>query len=149
MRDKEIHPGAEIHPQANDIIDLAKSFVGVPFRHQGCNPSVGFDCAGLILYVAHALDLTPSVKQSYSRRPQPVEFRKTMLSLGCSPISEPCHGDMVRIASPSWPVHIAFYEKKGNDAWIIHAFAKARCVVRQKVNTDISDNFREYMRLPI
>ena len=138
----------QMHDRANDAVRLAKSFVGVPFKHQGCNPLVGFDCAGLILYVAHDLGLIPCEKQSYSRRPQPNEFRQTMLRLGCTPIAEPMHGDMIRIASPEWPVHIAFYEQDGNDCWIIHAYAKTRCVVRQKVDDDVRKTFREYMRLP-
>ena len=37
--------------KALQVVDLAKSFVGYPYVWAGANPSVGFDCSGLVYYV--------------------------------------------------------------------------------------------------
>ena len=36
---------------ALQVVDLAKSFVGYPYVWAGADPSVGFDCSGLVYYV--------------------------------------------------------------------------------------------------
>lgn len=53
---------------SDDIIRVARSALGVPFRHQG-RSLLGLDCVGLILYVADCLGITCTDVEGYSRRP--------------------------------------------------------------------------------
>lgn len=37
--------------ESDSLIDLAKSFIGVPYKYGGTAPSTGFDCSGFVKYV--------------------------------------------------------------------------------------------------
>ncbi len=37
--------------KAMQVVDLARSFVGYPYVWAGADPSIGFDCSGLVYYV--------------------------------------------------------------------------------------------------
>lgn len=37
--------------KANDLLDFAKSMIGVPYRYASSNPDRGFDCSGFVSYV--------------------------------------------------------------------------------------------------
>lgn len=49
-----------------DIIDEARKWAGVPFRHQG-RSARGIDCIGLVLVTAQALKLTTVDVKNYRR----------------------------------------------------------------------------------
>lgn len=36
---------------SDSLIDLAKSFIGVPYKYGGSTPSVGFDCSGFVKFI--------------------------------------------------------------------------------------------------
>lgn len=38
-----------IHPQ--QVVDFAKTLIGIPYRYASTDPKVGFDCSGFITYV--------------------------------------------------------------------------------------------------
>lgn len=39
--------------KGNDLINFAKSMIGIPYRYASSNPSIGFDCSGFVSYVFH------------------------------------------------------------------------------------------------
>lgn len=39
--------------QGNDLINFAKSMIGIPYHYASSNPSIGFDCSGFVSYVFH------------------------------------------------------------------------------------------------
>jgi len=39
------------------VVDFAKSLIGIPYRYGSTDPSVGFDCSGFITYVFHHFDI--------------------------------------------------------------------------------------------
>jgi cell wall-associated NlpC family hydrolase len=47
----------------------ARSFLGVRFRHQGRNPEIGLDCAGLALVSMQAIGRPVSDLEGYGREP--------------------------------------------------------------------------------
>ena len=40
-----------VHPQ--QVVDFAKTLIGIPYRYASTDPKVGFDCSGFITYVFH------------------------------------------------------------------------------------------------
>ena len=44
-------------PDAQQIIDCARTYLGTPFHHQGRLKGVGVDCIGLVVGVAQTLEL--------------------------------------------------------------------------------------------
>lgn len=39
------------------IVELARSYIGTPFQHQGRMPGVGLDCAGVVIAIARELGI--------------------------------------------------------------------------------------------
>ena len=127
----------QMHAKADDIIRVANEFVGVPYRHQGRNKN-GVDCAGLIVVVGQMLDLmTAEEKRNYPRRPDTNTFTKEMIKVGLKqrPHSSCEHGDILRLATAGWPVHLGIYEvdSRGTE-WVIHAYQPHKQVTRDPLS---------------
>src|SRR5260370_35936670 len=60
-----------------DMVDCARSYVGVPYFHCGRNRN-GLDCLGLLLVVAHDLDLTTYDEVDYSRQVDAQRFQREL-----------------------------------------------------------------------
>jgi cell wall-associated NlpC family hydrolase len=56
-------------PGRTDIVAAARTYLGVPWRHQG-RTRAGLDCAGLIVMVARDLALSDYDSTAYGRRAQ-------------------------------------------------------------------------------
>ena len=54
-----------------DVAACARGYIGTPFHHQGRLKGGGIDCAGLIICVAHELNISSFDIQSYTRTPNP------------------------------------------------------------------------------
>lgn len=139
-----------MHSKANDIVLIAQGLVGVRYRHQGRNEA-GLDCAGLIIVVAHLLGLTDKDTTSYSRRPNAPEFTAFMLETGCTqlPYGKHENGDILRMNTAGWPVHIAIYEidERGQE-WYIHAFLPHKKVTRDPLTKAVKDAISSVWRFP-
>jgi len=139
-----------MHDKANDIVFAAKEFVGVRYRHQG-RDKTGLDCAGLIIAVAQLLGLTDKDTSSYSRRPNVTEFTAFMLETNCKqlPYNKLEHGDILRLNTAGWPVHIAVYEvDKNGQEWYIHAFLSHKKVTRDPLTPGIKNIISSVWRFP-
>lgn len=64
-------------PQSSDIIAAARRHIGTRWRHQGRTPGIALDCVGLVIKVAHELNVTDFDHTAYDRRS---DFR-TFISL--------------------------------------------------------------------
>lgn len=72
-------------------VDKARSLLGTPWVHQGRNPAVGIDCAGLLLVAFGAHDDT-----AYGRDPSHGLFEERLIvHLGEPVAGEPQAGDAV------------------------------------------------------
>lgn len=54
---------------AADRLAVARSFLGVPFLHQGRNPAVGIDCVGLGVLYLRELGIEVRDRTAYDRNP--------------------------------------------------------------------------------
>lgn len=52
--DSVLVPAAQVHTKnvhPQQVIDLAKTLIGTPYRYASTDPKVGFDCSGFITYI--------------------------------------------------------------------------------------------------
>lgn len=139
-----------MHKKANDIVYVAHGLVGVKYRKQGRNQA-GLDCAGLIIVIAHLLDITDKDTTAYSDRPNVEEFTSFMIETGCRqlPYGTHEHGDIIRLNSVGWPVHLGVYEVDAHSReWYIHAFAPHRKVTRNPLTDSVKMNISSVWRFP-
>lgn len=130
----------QMHAKADDIIRVANEFVGVPYRHQGRN-TMGVDCAGLIIVVGQALDLMKEDgPRGYPRRPDVKRFTAAMIAAGLvvRPYGKHERGDILRINTAGWPVHLGIYDvdARGKE-WIIHAYSPHKRVTRDPLTPTV------------
>jgi len=53
-RDSVLIPAGQIHTKnvhPQDVVDFAKTLIGVPYKYASTDPKAGFDCSGFITYV--------------------------------------------------------------------------------------------------
>lgn len=109
---------------------IARSYLGTPFVHQGRTPGVGLDCAGLIICVARELGHVPPDfdVSNYAQEPD-----KTSIVDACDQYltrisreqSQP--GDVIVIAWDRWPQHLGImgvYAPAPTHRTLIHAFMR-------------------------
>lgn len=103
--------------QRRDILKQARTYLGVPFLHQGRTVH-GLDCIGLAVRVAQDLGLTEADADGYSRVPSG-RMMERRLRAECTqiPIEDAMPGDLYHMAFGDQPQHIALVTDHG----IIHA----------------------------
>ncbi len=139
-----------MHVKANDIVYVANGLVGVRYRKQGRNSS-GLDCAGLIIVIAHLLDISDKDTTAYSDSPNVEEFTTFMLETGCKQLSygQHEHGDIIRLNTAGWPVHLGVYEiDEWGQEWYIHAYAHHRKVTRDPLTDLVKAQISSVWRFP-
>jgi cell wall-associated NlpC family hydrolase len=127
------------------IVACARSWLGTSFHHQGrlkktLTHKGGVDCLGLLVGVAHELDLrlkdgSPFIEKdcaNYSHYPDAqrlyVELASIMTLINSANMQT---GDVMLLCVDDNPQHLAIYvrgDDKNNPA-MIHAYAPARMVV--------------------
>ena len=111
-----------------DIVAAARSFIGVPYRHQGRSVR-GVDCSGLVLLVAAKLNIPmKDSPTAYSNQPTGAQL--------VAPCEEQCWrpddqgslvpGDLVVFwgPTPREPQHFAFIGDGVNGPTMIHSASK-------------------------
>lgn len=102
----ELTPAGYVPPDPSlvtrdDVVAVARTLIGVPFRHQGSYPETGIDCRGVIEYIAFVLWGRPIPHRDYQRKPDGVEFLEKMRAeMAEIDPAEARHGDAVLIHFP-------------------------------------------------
>ncbi len=103
---------------AKQFIDEARNWVGTPFQHQGRKKGVGVDCVGLVIGVAHELQMTEDDYNGYSDQAFPKLMQALLDEHGIKvPTSEMRPGDVLFLRYME-PQHLAIFTEKNT---IIHA----------------------------
>ena len=122
-------------PHRHDVIAEARSWIGTPWKHQGCVRGRACDCVGLIKGVARGLGLAGAsvdteAYRGYARLPNPETMLKGLAEhMIPIPAEAAGPGDVVLFRLGGQPQHLAILSDEG----IIHAFAEARRVVEQRM----------------
>ncbi len=119
---------------ASAIVAEARSWLGVPWRHQGRDRS-GIDCGGLIVRVAHALELSQYDTSNYARRAKDFQFLEHFragLGMASVRMSEVRPGDVVIFVDRASPCHCGFYTLQEGAPSFVHAHALRRQVIEER-----------------
>ena len=116
---------------ADAIVAEARTWLGVPWRHQG-RSRAGVDCAGLVVLVARALELADHDSTAYGRRAQGqgfVEhFRGHMDGIA---VTQAKPGDVLVFADQTYPCHCGFLTERLGRPHLLHAHATRRQVIEE------------------
>ncbi len=129
----------------NQIVEQARSYLGVPFVHQGRSRR-GLDCVGLVIRVAKDFELSNYQEIAYDRRPDGrliSVLREHLVRKFPSDAFLP--GDVVAFRLPKYPCHVAIYSGNGR---IIHALAGNRKVVEHVIDQRWWDRVVEKYSIP-
>lgn len=104
--------------------EVARRWLGVPFRHQGRNRT-GLDCVGLVIMVAKELGISDFDIVEYGQQPDPKRMGE-LLRANLDPISfskiEP--GDILWLRIVNDPQHLAIVTQVAPRAQMIHALRR-------------------------
>lgn len=110
-------------PSREAIVEAARKYLGLPFRHQGRGPS-GLDCAGLLVVVGRDLGLTIVDDTSYRRIPDTAKLRGILNeNLRHKPKNQRRPGDVLLFKDPVRRGH-AYHLGIQTDVGFIHAYGK-------------------------
>lgn len=112
-----------------DVVKEAWTWRDVPWRHQG-RSRMGIDCIGLVIKVAHGLELSSFDTADYDRRPDGVNFL-----LGFQTHMDRVRpgtergGDVVVMRDDRLPCHCGILVPFRGSTYLVHAAAKRKKVV--------------------
>jgi cell wall-associated NlpC family hydrolase len=101
------------------IVDAARSYIGVPFRHQG-RTRAGMDCAGLLLAVADDCGIQYPRNLAYAMLPD-LRLIDELLPQFCSPVDGPEPGAVLRFNVAGRPQHLGLCGDHQTGLSVIHA----------------------------
>ena len=119
--------------RAADIIAVARSCIGTPFRHQGRIPGVALDCAGLLIVVAETVGAEHQDVTGYGPNPSGGMLEA---ALDAQPglervlIAQRRAGDLLLMRFAVEPQHLAVF----TGDTIIHAHAIVRMVCEHRLS---------------
>lgn len=110
--------------KGHEIAEAALSLVGTPYRHQGRLPSVGLDCAGVVLAALASAGIAASEPGPYRVDPDPAVLAVSLAtSCAAVPDGDIRPGDVLafslREGAP--PKHLAVYVGDGR---MVHVFGR-------------------------
>lgn len=120
----------------SDIVAEARSWLGVPWRHQGRGRR-GVDCAGLVACVGLALGLTDYDTAAYARRPEGGAFLEHFRRAGrAKPLASMLPGDVLVFRGDVYPCHCGVLAERAYGRGrpvptVVHAHALRRRVVEE------------------
>jgi len=111
---------------AQCIINRARELVGTSFHHQGRQPFVGLDCAGLVIDAHRHCGYEITDLMGYGRLPNPRQMRNALAGSGLRVrLSERRPGDVLWFRVAGDPRHLAVYTGET----MIHAYYHSGRVV--------------------
>jgi len=113
-----------------DIVAEARKWLGTPFHHQG-RCTAGIDCAGLVVKIAHALNISDFDYVTYAREPDGATLQKIMNeNLIRKPVKDAKDGDIYLMRFLKHPQHLAIK----TDIGVIHSHSAAGKVVETNLD---------------
>lgn len=115
-------------PTKEEIVFQARTWLGVPYKHQGRSRS-GVDCGGLLLCVGEELGMEVVHPATYSMSPDPKLIEEAILS-NCTKVDSIQPGDILWFAFAGEPRHVGL----ATDMGVIHSWARPNKVVEHRLD---------------
>lgn len=115
-------------PSSDDLIAVARSYLGVKWRHQGRN-RMGVDCVGLVLCSLAELGIPAPDMKGYRRTPDPIfveHIRNNSL-----PADAPIPGTLGIFRDGTQPCHVGIFATMHGQTSLIHAYAGTGIVMEE------------------
>ncbi|MEJ0009871.1 MAG: NlpC/P60 family protein [Alphaproteobacteria bacterium] len=143
---------------SDEIVAIARGFLGVRFAHQGRCGKSGLDCLGLLFAVASRAGITlrgrPALchdRRDYGSRPD-TDFLRAQLAYFLTPVAADGlrAGDVLLLNIRGRAQHLALVaDYPGEGEWgMIHAYAVARKVVEHRLDEVWRERIAGVYRLP-
>lgn len=128
-----------------EVVHEARSWLGTPFHHQGRLKGTGVDCAGVIVGVLSALEISTVDVQGYGHRPDTRQLEQLchahLTEVG---LEDALPGDVLLITIDHAPQHMAFM----TDIGMLHAYAQRRKVVEHIIDQDWTEKITAVFKIP-
>lgn len=121
-----------------DIVAEARSYLGVPWRHQGRSRENGIDCAGLAVLIANKFELADDRAYNhvdYPRRPDGTFVSYFRHYAKAKNPADAKDGDMLIFSEGRHPCHVGVRSTYHGHPGVIHAHAGMRQVVEQTLES--------------
>ncbi len=104
----------------NSIVETARKYLGTRYKYASTDPKQGFDCSGLVCFVAKKHDIVlPRSSGSMAAAAPHIPWKKA------GP------GDLVFFGERGSINHVAIIEKnKGDELWVIHSTNQKGVIVK-------------------
>ena len=138
---------------AADVVAAARYYKGMRYRHQG--RAVGreprIDCVGLVVCVAHDLELSSADFVGYDRRPDNktliAALRKYLVICSDNALAPGLVAAFDSFGEPA-PCHVGIVADRQPGIAIIHASLRSRKVVEHVLNEDWQRKVRAVFAFP-
>ncbi len=128
--------GLDMSDERAAILDVARSYIGVKWRHQGRTREHGIDCVGLPLLVGTELNhMDHLLPANYPRRPNQtfIPIFKNYLELVT--VSQEQWGDILVFAASGHPCHCGILAFRNGVMTVVHAHAAERMVFEETLES--------------
>lgn len=119
----------------DDIVEAARAYIGVRWRHQGRTVRNGLDCFGLIIRVGEDVGMpVEDVPARYSRIAKGLDLVEQGKMRGLRvPLPEARPGDVLLLHQGVYPCHIAIRSEKRGKPYMIHSHAGRGRVMEEPI----------------
>ena len=124
-----------------EIVEYARSWIGVRYRHQGRTRRHGLDCAGLLARVGNDLGILEFDSHNYHRFPTDNSFYKVFLQGGFVRTEDPKAGTIAIMKVAGVPCHTGILTGEGT---VIHSYAPYRKVIETVFDPESADAYYEF-----
>lgn len=108
----------------DDIVEAARAYIGVTWRHQGRTRRNGLDCFGLIIRVGDDVGMPVADSERYSRVAKGLDLIEQGKLRGQRvPLAEIRPADVMIFTQGVYPCHIAIRSEKRGKPYMIHSHA--------------------------
>jgi len=130
-----------------EIVDSARSWVGVPYLHQG-RTRKGVDCIGLLACIAKQFQISDYDETDYGRRPSGLHMRRVLQdNLQPIALADLREADILHMATDNEPLHVAVVSR-ANPLYIIHSSSDFGKVIEQRLDDVYVRRLRACYRIP-